>query len=301
MNYCKCGCGALVKGTWKQGHYSRSEEHKKMLALKVHPNQPSCSEEKKKKIAKSVSEDWKKHDYSERKKKISESVRKRWEEGVFDNVKWSEEGLESQRENGKRLAEEKKKHPEWEEKRLEAIKNREITDEERERMAERLRQRWADPEVRAEISRKISESSRGKHLSDEHKENVRRGIIKKFMDDPDYARRVAAHDIPNKKEKRLLKLLDELFPNQYKFTGDFSFWVDKQNPDFVNCNGQKKVIEHFGDYYHGEEKTGKPNAIHEEERKAKYGEFGFDCLVVWEHELENEEELRKKLIEFHNE
>ena len=31
MNCCQCGCGALVKGTWKRGHIGRTAEGKKKI------------------------------------------------------------------------------------------------------------------------------------------------------------------------------------------------------------------------------------------------------------------------------
>jgi len=51
---------------------------------------------------------------------------------------------------------------------------------------------------------------------------------------------------PNKEEKYLLKLIEEVCPNEYKYVGDGSFWLYGLNPDFVHCNGKKKIIEFFG-------------------------------------------------------
>jgi len=74
--------------------------------------------------------------------------------------------------------------------------------------------------------------------------------------------------------------------------------INNLNPDFTNCNGQKKVIEIFGVYWHKDE-----NPI---DRINKYKEFGFDCLVLWENELNtdrfkeaNIEATINKIIEFH--
>ena len=39
----------------------------------------------------------------------------------------------------------------------------------------------------------------------------------------------------------------------FKYTGDGSFWVGKKpaiNPDFIECNGKRIVVEIFGDYWH---------------------------------------------------
>lgn len=47
---------------------------------------------------------------------------------------------------------------------------------------------------------------------------------------------------PNKPELVLITILNNLFPNEYKYVGDYQFWIDGKNPDFMNVNGQKKLI-----------------------------------------------------------
>lgn len=79
---------------------------------------------------------------------------------------------------------------------------------------------------------------------------------------------------PNKPEQIILDLLNEMYPGEWKYTGDFSFMINGRNPDFANCNGQKKVIEFWGDYWHKGEDP--------EDRKAIFREFGYDTLVIWE-------------------
>ena len=49
-------------------------------------------------------------------------------------------------------------------------------------------------------------------------------------------------------------------------------------PDFLSTNGQRKVIEVFGDYWHkGEDPQGRIDA---------FAKLGFKCLVIWEHETD---------------
>ena len=55
---------------------------------------------------------------------------------------------------------------------------------------------------------------------------------------------------PNKPEQILIKLLSKLLPNEYKFVGNGKVIIGGKCPDFINVNGQKKIIEHFGDYWH---------------------------------------------------
>jgi very-short-patch-repair endonuclease len=95
---------------------------------------------------------------------------------------------------------------------------------------------------------------------------------------------------PNVPEMSLLGLLEELYPGEWKFTGDFSFVINGKNPDFVNCNGQKKVIELFGDYWHRGEDP--------KDRAAIFAPFGYSTLVIWERELKDMEKVAKRIHKF---
>lgn len=95
----------------------------------------------------------------------------------------------------------------------------------------------------------------------------------------------------NKSESTLYHLLEKLYPNEYKYTGDFSFIINGKNPDFINVNGQKKCIELFGDYWHRNDNP--------QDRKDIFKEYGWDTLVIWNHELRNLDRLKFKLHLFH--
>lgn len=96
---------------------------------------------------------------------------------------------------------------------------------------------------------------------------------------------------PNKPEKFLLRLLNDLHPGEWKYTGDFSMTINGKCPDFVNCNGQKKIIELFGHYWH--------RGQNPQERIDVFKPFGYETLVIWEHELKNIENLIEKINAFH--
>lgn len=102
--------------------------------------------------------------------------------------------------------------------------------------------------------------------------------------------------IKNKPETLLETLLQKLFPNEYKFVGDGKVLIDFFNPDFVNCNGQKKIIELYGDYWHNIPKVKNRDYL----RLKSYTGYGYDTLIVWEHELKNIENLKKRLIIFNS-
>ncbi|MHA1437862.1 MAG: DUF559 domain-containing protein [Promethearchaeota archaeon] len=101
---------------------------------------------------------------------------------------------------------------------------------------------------------------------------------------------------PNKKEIYLTKSLNYLFPNEYKFVGDGQFIIGGFNPDFININGQKKIIELFGDYWHN-----RPGAKERDKLRLKtYKKYGYKTLIIWEKELKKEPLLIEKLRRYHN-
>jgi len=106
---------------------------------------------------------------------------------------------------------------------------------------------------------------------------------------------------PNKSEKFLMSLLQELFPNEWKYVGDFSVWIGRANPDFINANGRKKVVEFFGGYYHSKEKTGRTKVEEEQRRTDHFAKYGYHTLIIWEHELDDLDVLKLKLFGFNKE
>jgi len=99
-------------------------------------------------------------------------------------------------------------------------------------------------------------------------------------------RLLAANRRPNKLERNLANLLDEHFP-QFKYNGNFELGISLGGliPDFVNVNGQKEVIELFGDYYHSPEVTNNDWRRSELGKVMAYSSVGYHCLVIWEHDL----------------
>jgi len=80
---------------------------------------------------------------------------------------------------------------------------------------------------------------------------------------------------PNKSELFLLEILNQLYPKQWKYTGDRSLWIGYQNPDFTQKK-HKKVIELFGEYWHNLE-----NRPTEKQKKNRFKKYGYKCLVIW--------------------
>ncbi len=95
----------------------------------------------------------------------------------------------------------------------------------------------------------------------------------------------------NKAEQCLLDILDSFYPGEWKFVGDGTVIINGHCPDFINVNGQKEIIEHFGDYWHRGENA--------EERAKIFAPFGYKTLVIWEAELKDVVSLERKIRHFH--
>lgn len=148
----------------------------------------------------------------------------------------------------------------------------------------------------------------GKHLSEETKHRMskaQRGKPKSIetklkhkllWQNPEHrtkqlkAQRQGMKVMPNKPEKVILSILDNKCHKEYKYTGDGSFIIDGLCPDFTNCNGQKKVIELFGDYWH--------RGQNPQVKIDRYAKFGFGCLVIWENELKDLNKVTDRIKEF---
>jgi len=191
-------------------------------------------------------------------------------------------------------------------------------------------------EVRAEeIRKKQSESHTGKHRSEEAKANMRhpkseeakanmkghcgvyehklnskeqnakiREATRRNWQDPEFAKMMieAQHRKPNKAEKKLDKFLQEIFLKEYQINvnAEVMTLVGKC-PDFVNVNGQKKLIEMNGDWWHGPGITGRTKEEEEKQRIDLFAKEGYQTLIVWEHELEDTKILRNRIIKFNEE
>lgn len=100
---------------------------------------------------------------------------------------------------------------------------------------------------------------------------------------------------PNKPEKILIQLFKDLKVN-FKYSGDFSYWIDGKNPDFVD-EKNKKVIEFFGSYFH-DIIISKSRKDHELERINHFKNNGFECLIIWEEELKNIKKVIQRILHF---
>lgn len=107
---------------------------------------------------------------------------------------------------------------------------------------------------------------------------------------------LSRHKRPTKPEKIVMNILNKIYPNEFKYTGNGEFIIGGLCPDFVNCNGKKKIIEVFGEYWHKSRADKETDT--EEGRKRIFSIYGYDCLVIWDNELKNLLQVTNKIKSF---
>jgi hypothetical protein len=171
------------------------------------------------------------------------------------------------------------------------------------------RQYWDDPEFGEVRRRKMGESAsahvRRMWQDEDMSKQIKDKMVEKFKD-KEYKEkqlklmREAQNHKQTKPEKELMNLLDKLYPKQWKYTGDWSFVVGGKNPDFTNINGKKQVMELFGTYHHGYKLRHECPLIHQLDRIDSFTAFGYDTLIIWEHEMKDIASVTDKVLNFCN-
>jgi hypothetical protein len=148
------------------------------------------------------------------------------------------------------------------------------------------------------VKEKIRKANIGKIVTKETTEKMRKNALLKFKNETFLRKyRIGLLRKPNKPEVILINILNQLFPGKYEYVGDYSFWIDGKNPDFINKQ-ENKVIEYFGGHWHDIEITGKSREVHEIERINHFKKNGYSTLIIWDNEIENYEFLSNKILEF---
>lgn len=150
-----------------------------------------------------------------------------------------------------------------------------------------------------EHKNRIGEATRGRIVS----ENTKRLISvksKQNWQNPDYVKKQmrSRKALPSKLEVMFTKLLEDLFPGDWKYVGDGEVILGGLCPDWINVNGKKDIIELFGDYWHSEQIRGRTKTEEEKRRVDTYAGYGYRTLIIWEHELNDGACLIAKIKHF---
>jgi len=146
-----------------------------------------------------------------------------------------------------------------------------------------------------EMRKKMSEAKLGKTFSEEHKKRISQSLLGHKVSD-EALRKMLSFENPNGVELYLDSLLQNYFPDEWKYVGDGNTIINGLCPDFINVNGQKKIIELFGEHWHKGENI--PYKRTEEGRKKIFKEMGFETLIIWAGELKDEKIVIDKIMRF---
>lgn len=159
-----------------------------------------------------------------------------------------------------------------------------------------------------EHKRKCSISQTGKHHTEETKEKIRQKAIgrpqpeearnknhlthRELWQNSEFAKMMfrCQNHRPNKLELNLDSILQEYFPNEWKYVGDGKVIIGGKCPDFINCNSRKHLIELFGEYWHKDSSS--------QDRIDYFKQYGFDTLVIWGNDLKNPDQVVSKIKVF---
>jgi len=105
---------------------------------------------------------------------------------------------------------------------------------------------------------------------------------------------------PTKPEQRFIEIIkNHNFP--FKYTGDGEVFIGSLNPDFINKNGEKQVIEVFSRAFHHPAFSFVENIPWYQQyfgRMACYAQQGYNCLILWDNDLQREEYIAGRVDEF---
>jgi len=171
------------------------------------------------------------------------------------------------------------------------------TDEFKEKQSKALKAAHRDPKLRKKLldanlkgnkTRKETMKAQWKdpHLRDKRVRGIRRSRRK-------YGRG------PNKLEKKIQKLIDEL-GYAYEFTGASAGCTvgGAYTPDFKHRT-QKKIIEAYGRYWHDTQEA----KVRDKLRLECYKNYSYRVLIIWDDEVNSIEKMEKtknRIRRFHN-
>jgi hypothetical protein len=129
-------------------------------------------------------------------------------------------------------------------------------------------------------TRRIRGTDRGWSLSEETRQRHRE--LAKKMWCSELAKKLLCPRKPTSLEKRLIKIMDK-FGLPYKYVGNGKFFIERINPDFINRNGKKKVIEVFSTYIKTQNYGSLENYVNN--RNSIFKKYGFSCLYLPDDEI----------------
>lgn len=154
-----------------------------------------------------------------------------------------------------------------------------------------------------ETKRRISLTKQGVPV---HSEEFKRELSihwRKLWANPDFREKRVKKVVqslmekPTKPEQRLIHII-ESHDLPFQYVGDGEVIIAGRNPDFIHADGEKKVIEVFGRVFHDPNETFLDEIPWNQTYEGKMKAFrlcGYDCLIIWDDELEDEGKVVERI------
>lgn len=151
-----------------------------------------------------------------------------------------------------------------------------------------------------EHKRKLSEAHKGKHHSSKTEFTSKR--MKEMWADSTFRELVVKKIVKGTVIRPTtieVKFIETMRKNHlpYKYVGNGEVVIGWYNPDFINTNGQKVVVELYGCYWHKCKICNFGNRDSEISRVKNYAKYGFKTIEIWEHEIDDEQLILNKINE----
>jgi hypothetical protein len=108
--------------------------------------------------------------------------------------------------------------------------------------------------------------------------------MKELFKNKEHRKKVFARRIPTSLENLFILLINK-YKLPYKYVGNGEVWIGNRNPDFINTNGEKKVIEVYWSGY--KLKSYKTIGEYENNRINHYKKYGFRVKFFNENNINN--------------
>jgi len=158
---------------------------------------------------------------------------------------------------------------------------------------------WDEGKSLSEIADRFDVTPQSIHHRFEKYDIPMRSYLKGKPDDKVRAKIIKSlHASPNKPERKLIEIIQKnMLP--FKFVGNGEVMLGGYNPDFINVNGNKQIIEVFGRYWHQERKE-VPYTQTVKGRTKIFAQYGFSTLILWDDEINTlpEDVIVKKITSF---
>jgi len=143
------------------------------------------------------------------------------------------------------------------------------------------------PDQRAKFVKNLSAAKTG-NPRPEHIQKMLAEYSRARMSDPVLKEEICRKALsglrkrPTSLEQKFINLCEK-YNLPFRYVGDGQIWINGKNPDFINTNGKKELVEVLGKYWHNIDET--------QDRITHYSKYGFKCIPVWEDDFLEDEKV----------